>query len=129
MDKESEMVSSFISKIFSIDERVRFVAIYEGQYMLAGTMREGRESLDPEDAAREIDIQLSRMFEIGSKWQNWFGKFHYLVLKFSKVNLGIAPIKGKRALVISTEPSLGPELIFKEIKEMKDELESLSKIP
>lgn len=126
---QREMISEFIESIFSVDERIRSVSLYQDQYMIAGSMRKGKVSLDPEEEAREIDIQMSRISEIARKWQTWFGILCCLVVRYEKVNLGIMPLEGGKSIVVSTEPSLDPHSIFLKIKQMDESLDLLNRLP
>jgi len=103
-----------IGRIFEMDKGIRMVAVYQGQYMLAGGMRKGVDSYDPNDAY-EIDMQLSKMGEIARSWEQWFGELSALVLKYDKINLTFQPLNGGRFLVMSTEPQVDSISIMTEI--------------
>jgi hypothetical protein len=66
---ERKVLKDFISNVFLLDGRIRFVSIYQEQYMIAGGIREDRISLDPEEEAKGIDIQLSRVSQTARKRQ------------------------------------------------------------
>ncbi len=90
--------------IFKHDKRIRFVSIYQDQNLLAGGMRPGVESFDPEGDAREIDLQLAKVGEITRAWQPWFGRLVRFTVKYEKITLGFHPLGSGRFLVISGEP-------------------------
>jgi hypothetical protein len=126
--KEKQMLNDFISKVFSLDEGVRSVSIYHEQYMVAGKMREGVKSLDPEEEAKIIDVSLSRISEMVRKWQTWFGEMCCMSIRYEKINLGLFPLKGGRTLVISTEPSLDTHAIFEKVRSIRPGPEVLSEL-
>ncbi len=105
---ERERLNSVIEGIFNHDQRIRFVAIYQDQYQLAGGMRPGARSHDPEEEAREIDLQLAKVGEIARSWQRWFGNLVAFTIRYEKITLAFHPIRAGRFLVISSEPDFDP---------------------
>lgn len=108
-----------IEGIFAMDPGIRMVAVYQGQYMLAGGMRKGVESYDPDDAYA-IDMQLSKMGEIAQGWQSWFGRLEGLTLKYGKLNLTFHPVAEGRFLVMSSEPHVDVFTTMKKIRAGSD---------
>jgi hypothetical protein len=112
--KQRQYLTSLIDKIFAVDPRIRFVAIYQDQYVLAGGMRKGLTSLDPELESQDIDLQLAKIGEITRSWQRWFGTLDALALRYEKLNLVFQPLREGRFLVLSAEVELNPfELLGK----------------
>lgn len=101
--KRRAYITSLIDKIFEVDPGVRFVAIYQDQHMLAGGMKGGRSSYDPEEEAYDIDLQLAKIGEMTRSWQRWFGSMRALVVGYEKLNLVFQPLSEGRFLVLSTE--------------------------
>ncbi len=97
-----------IDEIFAADVRIRFVALYQDQYILAGGMRKGSSSIEPEEEAQDIDLQLAKIGEITRSWQKWFGSLDAIALRYERLNLLFKPLKEGRFLVLSTEPGLNP---------------------
>lgn len=85
--KRRAHITSLIDRIFGADPGIRFVAIFQEQHMLAGGMRRCRPSLDPEEEAYGIDLQLAKIGEITRSWQRWFGGMNALVVGYEKLNL------------------------------------------
>lgn len=106
--KQRLYLNGLIDKIFAVDPRIRFVAIYQDQYVLAGGMRNGLTSFDPEVEAQDIDLQLAKIGEITRSWQRWFGTLDALALRYEKLNLVFQPLKEGRFLVLSAEVELNP---------------------
>ena len=118
-----------IDKVFEVDDGIRFVAVYQEQYMLAGGMRKGTASYDPEDEAHEIDMQLSRIGEIARSWQRWFGTLRALILSYERLNLVFQPLGEGRFLVLSTEPSTDPVSLMEKLRSHQDLSSLVQKIP
>lgn len=117
-----------INGIFELDPGIRMVAIYQGQYMLAGGMRKGVASYDPNDAY-DIGMQLSKMGEIAQGWQRWFGQLEALTIRYEKLNLTFHQIDEGRFLVMSTEPSVDPVSTMKKIRSRPDFKKLAGSIP
>lgn len=117
-----------IEGIFAADPGIRMVAVYQGQYMLAGGMRKEVESYDPDDAY-DIDMQLSKMGEIAQGWQAWFGNLEALTLKYEKLNLTFHPLAEGRFLVMSSEPKVDPFSVMKKIRSRPDFKKLAQSIP
>ena len=95
------------------------VAVYQGQHMLAGGMRKGVVSYDP-DEAYDIDMQLSMMGDIARRWQEWFGTLEGLTLKYKKLTLTFQPLDDGRFLVLSSEPKVDPIATMNKIRSRPD---------
>jgi len=109
-----------IDRVFEVDPGIRFVALYQDQYIIAGGMRKGRSSLDPEEEAHDIDLQLARIGEITHSWQKWFGSLDTLAMRYEKLSLAYVPLKEGRFLVISADTGLNP---FNLLEKMKGQLD------
>ncbi len=117
-----------IEGIFEMDPGIRMVAVYQGQYILAGGMRKGVESYDPDDAY-DIDMQLSKMGEIAQGWETWFDRLEGLTLKYGKLNLTFHPVAKGRFLIMSTEPEVNPFAVMKKIRSRPDFKKLTQSIP
>lgn len=117
-----------IEGIFDMDPGIRMVAVYQGQYIIAGGMRKGVESYDPDDAYG-IDMQLSKMGEIAQGWEKWFGQLEALTLKYEKLNLTFHPLAKGRFLVMSSEPEVNSFTTMKKIRSRPDFKKLAQSIP
>ena len=113
---QRKSLKKLIDELFGIDPRIRFIAVYHGQYIIAGGMRPDIESHDPDDEARDIDLQLEKIGEILRTWQRWFGKLYAFTLRYERVNLVFQPLGGERFLVMSTEPQLDPSGVMMKVE-------------
>jgi hypothetical protein len=114
-------LKSLVESIFKQDQRIRFVAVYEGQYTLAGEMRPGVPSYDPESVSKEIDLQLAKMGGIAKAWEQWFGRLDAIALRYSKINLVFKPLSDGKFLVVSTEPDYDPLSLLPELPKLVGE--------
>ncbi len=113
---QRKSLKKLIDELFGIDPRIRFIAIYHGRYIIAGGMRPNLNSHDPDDEARDIDLQLEKIGEILRRWQRWFGKLYTFTLRYERVNLVFQPLGGERFLVMSTEPQLDPSGVMMKVE-------------
>jgi hypothetical protein len=118
-----------LDDVFGIDKGIRFVAVYQGQYMLAGGMRKGTRSFDPEEEAHDIDLKLARIGEIARSWERWFGGLKTLVLRYERLNLLFLPLSEGRFLVVSTTPATNPVSVADALRRQLDLGSVVSKIP
>jgi hypothetical protein len=118
-----------IDEIFELDGGIRFVAVYQDQYLLAGGMRTGTPPYDPDDEAHEIDLQLGRIAEIAGSWQRWFGNLGALVLRYERLDLLFLPLSEGRFMVLSTEPGTNPLVIADRLRRHPDLVSLIQKIP
>ena len=109
-------LAKLIDEVFGLDAGIRSVAVYQDQYMLAGGMRQGRSSFDPEEEALDIDLQLARIGEIATEWQKWFGTLDGLALRYDRLNLAFTPLAESRFIVISTDPDVNPFAVLEKMK-------------
>jgi hypothetical protein len=97
-------------------EGVRFAALYEGERLIEGGMKEGVHSYDPESVSKEIDLEIAILGNVAKRWENWFGKMRCVVLRFEGVNIIFVPFGAKqRYLVVSTESSSDPGIVLNRI--------------
>ena len=107
--QRGKSLKKLIDDLFGLDPRIRFIAIYQGQYIIAGGMKPNLDSYDPVDEARDIDLQLEKIGEMVRKWQRWFGRLSSVTLMYEKINLIFQPLQEELFLVLSSEVDFDPE--------------------
>jgi len=117
-----------IEGIFDMDARIRMVAVYQGPYILAGGMREGVDSYDPDDAY-DVEMQLSKVGEIAQGWEKWFDRLQALTLKYEKLNLTFHPMGKGRFLIMSTEPDVDSFSVMEKVRARPDFKKLAQSIP
>lgn len=101
--------ASLVERIFNEDKRIRFVAIYGGQDLLSGGMRKELSSYDPEEVARDVDLELARIAKSAKTSEQWFGKLNGIVMSYEKINLGLFSFEDmNKFLVVSSDPDYNP---------------------
>jgi hypothetical protein len=109
--------ASLVQKIFDEDQRIRFVAIYAGRDLIAGGMRPGVPSYDPEEEARELDLELARIAKSTSNSERWFGMLEGIVVTYAKLNLALFPLEGtERFVVVSSEPDFNLQSLLAKLR-------------
>lgn len=109
--------ADLVQRIFDEDNRIRFAAVYAGQHLLAGGMRPGLPSYDPEEAASELDLEFVRIARAAMVSEQWLGKLGAVLMTYEKVNLALLSFEDTdKFLVVSGEPgfdllSLSPKLL------------------
>ncbi len=99
--------ANLVKKVFSEDKRIRFVAIYAGRDLISGGMREGIPSYDPEEQAKELDLELSKIAKSTSNSERWFGKLNGILIAYEKLNLALFPLEDMdKFVVVSSEPDV-----------------------
>ena len=111
------MPSDLSAKIFDFDRGIRYCGILDEMGRTAsGGMRPGLKSLEPEDAAEKVDIQMAvtrGMTEAASKY---LGRANYIIIHRERLMLIALPRKDKRTVLISAEPDFPLEKLRDLIK-------------
>ncbi len=102
---ERRSIKRVIDGFFELNKGIRFVAIYQDQYLLAGGMRRGVGAYDPDDSY-DVDMQLAKIGAITRAWQRWFGDLQSITLRYERLSLVFQPLGGGRFLVMSAEPEV-----------------------
>jgi len=106
-----------LDAVFGIDARIRSASIYEDQYLIGGGMRPGVASFEPDEVAKQIDLEFATIAKLAAGWERWFGRMGAVYVTYDKVNLYFFRLGGKRFMVVSAEPSLAPELVTRGVQE------------
>jgi hypothetical protein len=106
-----------LDAVFAIDSRIRSASIYEDQYLIGGGMRPGVTSYEPDEVAKQIDLEFSTIARTAAGWERWFGKMGAVYISYEKVNLYFFRLGGRRFMVVSAEPSLPPEQVIRAVAE------------
>ncbi len=116
---ERRSIRRIIDGIFDLDSGIRFVAVYQDQYLLAGGMRKGVQTYDPDDSY-DVDMQLAKIGLITRAWQRWFGSLGSISLRYERISLLFQPLAEGRFLVMSAEPDVDVNRIISEIRSRPD---------
>lgn len=95
------MSQELINRVFTVDRRVRFVALFDAEGLLKGMrMRTGVASLTP----RAVDeTMIPALVQTGLRLRPYVGTFTRALLEYEKVKLIFAAM-GSEVLFVSLEP-------------------------
>jgi len=113
---QGKSLKKLIDDLFDVDPRIRFIAVYHGRHIIAGGMKSNLDSYDPDDEARDIDLQLEKIGETVRGWQRWFGRLSNLTLRYEKINLVFHPLQQGLFLVLSSEADFDPESVLAKLR-------------
>jgi hypothetical protein len=103
-----------LQKIFSLDRRVRYVAILDSRGAhLEGGMRPGTLSLNPEDEESKLFRQATVARGMSEMWSRYFGPLEFSIICHEKLTVLLFPF-GENVLLVTTEPDV-PISITREI--------------
>ncbi len=107
------------SKIFKIDPRVRFVAVFDNSAKrLAGGMREGVKSYLPDSLTKlSVDQSIIR-WHTRLKLADWIGSPKYGFGEYEKIRRYTFYLESERILAISTEKDLGIDTIVSKVMKL-----------
>jgi hypothetical protein len=88
--------------VLGLHESIRFCGIIKNGKVVAGGMRKGVESLEPESLDSKLMTQLSILIGADKGWDSYLGKTDYFLIRKGKVNLILYPIKDLRGVLVST---------------------------
>ncbi|MDG6908434.1 MAG: hypothetical protein JRN20_21900 [Nitrososphaerota archaeon] len=114
--------ASLVERIFNEDKRIRFVAVYGGRDLLAGGMKPGLPSYDPEEVAREVDLEFARIAKSAQSSERWFGELNAIVMSYKNINLGLFRFEDmNKFLVVSSEPDYNPLSLLQKLPALLSE--------
>ena len=99
------MPTDLQTKVFDFDRRIRYFGILDEMGRTAtGGMRPGVKSLEPDQEAEMVDLQIAvtrGMAEAGSKY---LGRTNYIIIHRERLMLIALPKKDRRTVLITAEP-------------------------
>ena len=91
--------------MFGFDARIRYVAILNALgKTVEGGMRPGLSSLEPQDEAERVDMQVALIRGMMEGASTYLGETTYVIVHRRKIMLMVFPTKGGRTVLITTEP-------------------------
>jgi len=99
------MPTDLPAKIFRFDRRIRYFGILDEMGRItAGGMRPGLASLEPEDAAEKVDLQMAVTRGMTEAATKYFGRTNYIIIHREKLMLIALPRSDRHTGLISAEP-------------------------
>ena len=91
--------------MLALNKAIRFCGIVKEGKMVVGGMRKGIKSLEPQSLDEKLMTQLSILIGADKGWDDYLGKTDYFLIRKSKINLVLFPIRNLRGVLVSTERS------------------------
>lgn len=99
------MPTDLATKVFDFDRRIRYFGILDEMgRTTAGGMRPGLKSLEPDDAAERVDLQMAVTRGMTEAANKYFGKTNYIIIHREQLMLIALPRSDKRTVLVTTEP-------------------------
>ncbi len=107
------------SKIFQIDPKIRYVAVYNfWAECMAGGMRDGLKSNLPEKLTINSINQALLRWKSRKTTESWIGKTKYAMAEYEKIKRFTFYFNENELLLVSTEPDVENEFIIKHINKL-----------
>jgi len=99
-----------VEEILSLHASVRYCGVIdeEGE-VIAGAMKKGVKSLEPESEDPKMIKQLAILMGADKAWDVYHGETEYIFFHKGKVNVVLFPVRGPRGVLVSTKPSFSAE--------------------
>jgi hypothetical protein len=93
-------------KVFRLDRRIRYCGILDEMGReSSGGMRPGVRSLEPEDEAEKVNLQVALTRGLAESAQSYFGATDYVIIHREKLMLIAMPRSDHRTILVGAEPS------------------------
>ena len=93
-------------KVFRMDKRIRFCGVLDERgKVMSGGMRPGVESLEPDEEAERVDLQVVLTRSMSESAQPYLGRTNYVIIHRESVMLVAMPRQDRKTILVSTEPS------------------------
>ena len=99
-----------VEEVLSLHKSIRYCGVIdeEGE-LIAGLMKKGVKSLEPEAEDPKLIKQLAILIGADKAWDAYLGKTDYIVFHKGRVNLLLFPVHGLKGVLVSTKPSFSTE--------------------
>ncbi len=96
-----------IDEVLSVSNAIRYCSIIDekGNVILGG-MKKGVKALEPESQEHKLITQLAILMGADKDWDVYLGETDYFLIRKSKVNLMLFPMKGLRGVLVSADKML-----------------------
>lgn len=94
-----------VEKVLGLNKSIRYCGVIKNGKVIAGGMKKGVDSLEPESQDPKLMTQLSILIGADKGWDSYLGRTDYFLIRKAKVNLILFPLKDLKGVLVSTEPS------------------------
>lgn len=92
-------------KVFRLDRRIRYCGVLDELGREAsGGMRPGVRSLEPEDEAEKVNLQVALTRGLAESAQSYFGMTDYVIIHRERLMLVAMPKSDHRTILVGAEP-------------------------
>ncbi len=106
MVRENVLSMSF-EKIFRFDKKIRYCGIIDEKgELVAGNMRKGLQSLEPESEDKKLFAQIALAVGMNRGWDRYFGKTMCIVILKEKVSFFIFTLSNLKSIVLVVDSSM-----------------------
>lgn len=109
----------FCDEVFKLNERIRFVGIFDRRFRLL-RMREGLQSLLTGEETQNSIVDTVSRWRTRQGLAKKLGDPLYALAEYKKVKRMTIPINEDGLILVSTEPSVNHEIIMKGIIKLRD---------
>lgn len=99
-------------KVFAFDGRIRFCGVLDNMGRIAsGGMRPGLDSLEPDEEAQRIDVQMAVSGSMMQTASPYLGKTNFIITHRDKMILIAFPKEKGATVLVTAEPDLPLEKV------------------
>jgi len=109
----------FCEEVFKLDDKIRYVGIFNGHFSLI-KMREELQNLLTDEETRDSLIDTYTRWKTRKGLEKKLGKALYAMAEYEKVKRITIPLNDEGLILVSMESSTFHEIITKEIIEIRD---------
>ena len=109
-----------LTRVLSFHKKIRYCGLVDEKgAVVAGSMRKGLASLEPNSEDARLFVQISLAVGMDQGWNRYFGRTRIIAILKEKVAIFIFSLPDNRAVVVATEPDL-PISKMKKLGELID---------
>ena len=121
LHEDRGLVLGLQEKVFAFDRRIRFCGVLDKMgRVTTGGMRPGLKSLEPDEEAERIDIQMALSGSMMQTASQFLGKTSFIIALRDKMMLIAFPKEQGATVLVTAEPDLPLEEV-KSLRKVVDE--------
>jgi hypothetical protein len=103
---------AFEEKVFKLDRRIRYCGVLDEMGReTSGGMRPGVKSLEPEDEAERVNLQVALTRGMGESARSYFGMTDYVIIHRERLMLIALPRPDRKTVLVGAEPDFPLNLL------------------
>jgi hypothetical protein len=98
--------------LFGFDKRIRYVSVLDSMgRAIMGGMRPGLNSLEPNEEAARVDVQMALIRGMSEGASKYLGRTNYVIIHRENLVFLALPREGGRTVLITTQPDFPLERV------------------